>query len=116
VRAEKLPVPPPPVTADPPAAVAAVDVARDVLPVLRRHCRECHGADVQESGLRLDDHRAALAGGDSGPAIVPGDSAASELLRAGGGLRKRSARSPPRRRRRGSTGTAITGCLRRITS
>jgi arylsulfatase A-like enzyme/acetyl esterase/lipase len=81
VRAEKLPVPQPDDTADAPAAAVATDVARDVLPVFRRHCRECHGADVQESGLRLDDHRAALAGGDSGPAIVPGDPTASELLR-----------------------------------
>jgi len=59
----------------------SIDDARSVLTVFRRHCRECHGRDVQESGLRIDDHRAALAGGDSGPVIVPGDPAASELLR-----------------------------------
>ena len=32
-----------------------VGFTKDVLPVLQRHCFECHGPDVQEGGLRFDD-------------------------------------------------------------
>ena len=50
--------------------------------VLETHCYECHGASQQESGLRLDDRGAVLAGGESGePALVPGKAMASELVR-----------------------------------
>ncbi len=52
-----------------------------VLPLLRAQCFRCH-ADKANGGLRLNTREAALAGGDSGvPAIQPGDSEASELLR-----------------------------------
>jgi uncharacterized membrane protein len=52
-------------------------------PILELHCNECHGAEKQEGGLRLDSREAALAGGESGkPAIVPGDAMASRLVRA----------------------------------
>ncbi|MGE0758696.1 MAG: DUF1549 domain-containing protein, partial [Pirellulaceae bacterium] len=57
-----------------------VDFARDVLPLLRRACFECHGPQKQEGGLRLDDRAAAMRGGDSGPGIVAGKSADSELM------------------------------------
>ncbi len=43
-----------------------------VRPLLVAHCQKCHGADEQKGGLRLDSRAAILAGGDSGPAIVPG--------------------------------------------
>jgi len=54
---------------------------RDVLPILREHCIECHGPDLQESKLRLDNMLAALRGGNSGePIVVPGDSQKSHLI------------------------------------
>src|SRR5262249_48107615 len=60
----------------------AVDFARDVQPVFQQHCYQCHDARKQKSGLRLDVRSAALRGGESGkPAIVPGDSGKSELVR-----------------------------------
>ena len=58
-----------------------VDFTKNVLPVLRRHCFECHGSDVQEGGLRFDDRNEFLTGGDSGPAILSGKPRESELLR-----------------------------------
>ncbi len=58
-----------------------VDFSRDVLPILRRVCWECHGPKKQEGGLRLDQRNAALRGGDSGPVITAGKSTESELLR-----------------------------------
>ena len=45
-------------------------------------CAECHGAKKQEGKLRLDSREAALAGGDYGPAIVPGKPEDSWLVRA----------------------------------
>lgn len=42
-----------------------------IRPILAQHCFECHGANKQESGLRLDSRAFILKGGDSGPAAVP---------------------------------------------
>ena len=52
-----------------------------ILPIFQTHCLECHGADEQESQLRLDSRRSLLQGGDSGePAVVPGKPEQSFLL------------------------------------
>lgn len=53
-----------------------------VRPLLVAKCQQCHGEKVAEAGLRLDSRRSLLAGGDSGPAVVPGDVAQSRLLDA----------------------------------
>ena len=58
-----------------------VDFTKNVLPVLQRHCFECHGPDVQEGGLRFDDRDEFLSGGHSGPAVVSGKPSESELFR-----------------------------------
>jgi mono/diheme cytochrome c family protein len=51
--------------------------------LLRKHCVECHGPEKQKGDLRLDTWPAILAGGENGPAIVPGkpmDSLLVELI------------------------------------
>ncbi len=62
---------------------APVDFARDVQPILRQHCVECHGPSQQMRGLRLDRRRDALPNrvGANGARIVPGNSSASPLYR-----------------------------------
>ncbi len=61
--------------------IADGDFQRNVLPILREHCIECHGPDSQESKLRLDNMLDALRGGNTGePTIVPGDSRRSHLI------------------------------------
>ena len=62
---------------------ATVDFARDVQPILRQHCVECHGPSQQMRGLRLDRRRDALPNrvGANGARIVPGNSSASALYR-----------------------------------
>jgi len=65
----------------PPAANKRVDFEKDVQPLLEQKCYSCHGDEVQQSGLRLDKRQNALRGGDYGPVIIPGDSAASKLIR-----------------------------------
>lgn len=59
----------------------AVNFERDIRPLLHARCIECHGPEKQKGGLRLDTKTAAMKGGASGPAIVPGKSADSELIR-----------------------------------
>lgn len=54
-----------------------------VRPVLIASCLECHSVETEASGgLLLDSRDGWMAGGDSGPAIVVGDAAASRVLQA----------------------------------
>src|SRR4051812_29213573 len=66
---------------EPTASSRDVDYEGPIRPILESHCFRCHGPDQQKSGLRLDLRERALAGGDAGPAIVPSNSRASELIR-----------------------------------
>lgn len=52
-----------------------------IRPIFREYCFDCHGATEElSSGMDLRLVRFLIAGGDSGPAIVPGDAQASYLL------------------------------------
>jgi Protein of unknown function (DUF1553)/Protein of unknown function (DUF1549)/Planctomycete cytochrome C len=53
-----------------------------VRPILVDQCVKCHGSKKQSSGLRLDSREAMLAGGDSGPAVVPAKPDESLLVQA----------------------------------
>ncbi len=55
---------------------------KQVRPLLVEHCQKCHGADKQKGELRLDSREALLKGGETGPAIVAGQPADSELIKA----------------------------------
>jgi hypothetical protein len=48
---------------------------------LTERCVSCHGPKAAKGGLRLDSPEAIVAGGDSGPAVVPGNPNESQLLR-----------------------------------
>ena len=57
----------------------AIEFARDVQPILQRHCTKCHGGVRREAGLSL---LAPGGAGESGkPLIVAGKPDESELLR-----------------------------------
>ena len=60
---------------------AEVDFAKEIEPIFRQRCIQCHGAEKQKGSLRLDDKTLALTGGDSGAVIVPSKPTESELLR-----------------------------------
>ena len=53
-----------------------VDFGRDVQPLLRAHCYECHGPKKQKNGFRLDRRKDAMRGGTRSM-IGPGNGAAS---------------------------------------
>ncbi len=57
----------------------AVFFRTKIAPILANHCLECHDSLTKEGGLDLSRKTAALAGGDSGKAILPGNSAKSDL-------------------------------------
>lgn len=50
-----------------------------IAPLLARRCLECHDSSSKKGGLDLSRKVAALAGGESGKAIVPGKASASLL-------------------------------------
>lgn len=66
-----------------------------IRPVLLTHCVECHSDDSEkmDGGLALDRRAGWQVGGDSGPAITPGDSTASLLMSA---IRYDSIEMPPK--------------------
>lgn len=72
----------------PPAADVKVDFTKDIAPLLENRCLGCHSAQLQSNGLRVDSRDALLAGGYTGPAIRPGDSAGSKLIHLVAGLEK----------------------------
>ena len=72
------------------ALAAPRDFNADVAPILVKRCLECHNERAASGGLVLTTSQHALAGGDSGPVIAPGDTASSYLLE-----RVRSGEMPP---------------------
>src|SRR5262245_30441919 len=57
-------------------------VENPVRPLLAENCFQCHGAEKQRGGLRLDSRAAVLKGGDSGAVVVPGEPDKSRLVKA----------------------------------
>ncbi len=63
-------------------AVANDFFENEVRPLLQERCIECHSAEKQKGGLRLDSRSGWQQGGDTGPALVPGKPEESLLLKA----------------------------------
>ena len=58
-----------------------IDFRRDVQPIFKSRCYECHGEDAREGGVRLSNRRDAFLQGDSEQRIIsPGNPAQSYLL------------------------------------
>ena len=58
-----------------------------VRPLLVEHCYSCHSAEAEakgklKAGLHMDSLEGLKKGGDSGPALTPGDPAKSLILEA----------------------------------
>src|SRR6516225_9166041 len=74
----------------PPAPAAAPDPAgvdffeKRIRPVLVEYCYKCHSGQAKsvKGGLRLDSRDGLLKGGDTGPALVPGNPEKSRLVEA----------------------------------
>ncbi len=70
-----------------PSLLFAVDFATEVHPILASRCAPCHRGEKPAAGLSLESRAATIAGGASGAAIQPGDSAASLLIQKVSGQR-----------------------------
>jgi hypothetical protein len=58
--------------------------SRDVMPIIKDHCIECHsvgGKGYKETGLDMASYSALMRGTKFGPIIVQGDSTSSTLMR-----------------------------------
>lgn len=70
----------------PPPADFRVDFVKDVKPILREHCYECHSTGNEEAALNLALKSRALEGGESGRAISSGNSVSSPIIHVVSGL------------------------------
>jgi mono/diheme cytochrome c family protein len=59
----------------------SVDFVRDIEPIFKQYCYECHGPEKARAGLQLHTPDLIYLGGDSGAIYTPGKSAESELIR-----------------------------------
>ena len=57
-----------------------VSFASEVMPILERHCWECHSEDNAELGLKLDTYEGVMAGSDYGTVVEAGDADGSLLV------------------------------------
>ncbi|MFO1092791.1 MAG: DUF1549 domain-containing protein [Planctomycetaceae bacterium] len=62
------------------APAPKVDYTTQIKPIFTERCLACHGALKQAANLRLDTGAAVRVGGDSGPALVPGNPTDSLLI------------------------------------
>lgn len=63
-----------------PALPAAVDFNHQIVPLLRKHCGECHTGDKLKGGFSMNDRAAILHGSENGPVVEPGKPEQSLLL------------------------------------
>jgi hypothetical protein len=63
------------------AQTGKVSFTNDIVPILEGKCVRCHGEGNPMANLDLRSRETALRGGQHGPALVPGDAAASHLYR-----------------------------------
>ncbi len=63
-----------------PSTASPVSFEQDILPIFERRCVSCHGEAKRRGRLSLDSAANILAGGKSGPIVVPGNPGASQLL------------------------------------
>ena len=61
---------------------APVDFAHEVVPILRKHCVECHAGDKKKGGLSMNTRASLLEGGENGVVVVAGQSHKSKMLEA----------------------------------
>ena len=71
-----------PVHSAEPTAAGLEHFEKHVRPLLVKHCYECHAAGEVNGGLLVDTRDGLLKGGDTGPALVPGQPDKSLLVEA----------------------------------
>src|SRR5260370_32482578 len=57
-----------------------IDFSKEIKPIFEASCIKCHGRGRAKGDFRLDTRETILKGGESGPALVAGNSAESHLI------------------------------------
>jgi hypothetical protein len=78
--AVSAPITPEQVAQLPPPANHPINFAKEIKPIFEASCIKCHGRGRDKGGLRIDTRESFLKGGDSGPAVLSGNSAQSLLI------------------------------------
>ena len=81
---------------------AAISFERQVRPILKAYCLDCHGGEATEGGLDLRLRKFLIRGGQNGAAAVPGDVTASLILH-----RIQSGEMPPGEKKLPATDAAV---------
>lgn len=76
-------------------ANAEVDFAHQVVPILRKHCAECHMEGAKKGGLSMNTRESLIAGSEYGPIVEIGNADDSLLIESVLSTR-RSERMPPK--------------------
>ncbi len=61
-------------------AAAAVDFAHQIVPILKKHCAECHAGDQKKGGFSFNTRDALLDGGENGAVIAQASPDKSRLI------------------------------------
>ena len=61
---------------------APIDFAHEVVPILRKHCSECHTGDKKKGGLSMNTRASLLEGGENGAVVSLVQAQKSKLLEA----------------------------------
>src|SRR3990172_6996095 len=67
---------------------AAPSFTKQIDPIFKKYCAECHNADDLTGGLSVENLEELIKGGDNGKAIVAGSAAQSRLVQMVEGTRK----------------------------
>jgi len=70
----------------PAPAAKQILFGRDIQPIIEQRCANCHARGRAKGGLSMDSRETLLQGGNSGPAVRPGKSEDSLLVRLVAGL------------------------------
>lgn len=60
----------------------AIDFAHEIVPILRRHCAECHTSDHRKGGFSFNTRTELMRGSENGPVFEVGSSRSSKLIEA----------------------------------
>lgn len=61
-------------------AAAAVDFSHDIVPILKKHCVECHAGDKKKGGFSFNTRESLMAGSENGPVVKKGSEAGHSRL------------------------------------
>jgi cytochrome c551/c552 len=64
----------------PPPSTKKIDFAKEIKPLFKKACIDCHDADNPMGGFSLNKRESALKGGEKGLAIIPGKSDKSPII------------------------------------